>query len=78
AAEERELLGHVAHEVGAAMFALRAQATEARAQASEAMLNEVRAQAEARSLALEERARASEALLSGMLPAHGSASDRSD
>ena len=43
AAEERELLGHVAHEVGTALFALRAQATEARAQASEAQLAEVRA-----------------------------------
>ena len=43
AAEERELLGHVAHEVGAALFALRAQATEARAQASETQLAEARA-----------------------------------
>ncbi|MDE2245110.1 MAG: GAF domain-containing protein [Xanthomonadaceae bacterium] len=79
AAEERELLGHVAHEVGAALFALRAQATEeqlsavrAQAQASEAMLNDVRAQAEARVLAIEERARASEALLLQLLPAAGS------
>lgn len=79
AAEERELLGHVAHEVGAALFALRAQATEeqlsavrAQAQASEAMLNDVRAQAEARVLAIEERARASEALLLQLLTAAGS------
>ena len=78
AAEERELLGHVAHEVGAALFALRAQATEeqlskvrAQAQASEAMLNDVRAQAEARVLAIEERARASEALLLQLMPAAG-------
>jgi GAF domain-containing protein len=39
-AEERELLAHVAHEVGAALFALRAEASEARAQASEAQLRE--------------------------------------
>jgi hypothetical protein len=39
-AEERELLAHVAHEVGAALFALRAEAREARAQASEAQLRE--------------------------------------
>jgi GAF domain-containing protein len=42
-AEERELLAHVAHEVGAALFALRAEASEARAQASEAQLRELRA-----------------------------------
>jgi K+-sensing histidine kinase KdpD len=51
AAEERELLAHVAHEVGAALFALRAQATEeqlsaARMQveASAAQLVQVRGQ----------------------------------
>lgn len=50
AAEERELLAHVAHEVGAALFALRAQASEvlltearAQAQASETQLSEARA-----------------------------------
>ncbi len=83
AAEERELMAHVAHEVGAALFALRAQASEvqaqasearlkqaqAQAQASEALLNEVRAQARAS----EERARASEALLLRMVPALGPA-----
>ncbi|MDE2271386.1 MAG: hypothetical protein KGJ94_05315 [Xanthomonadaceae bacterium] len=61
AADERELMAHVAHEVGAALSALRAQAREA-------LLNEARAQAQAS----EERARASEALLLKMLPALGS------
>ena len=42
-AEERELLAHVAHEVGAALFALRAESSEARAQASEAQLRELHA-----------------------------------
>ncbi len=42
-ADERELFGHVAHEVGAALFALRAQAAEARAQASEELLTVARA-----------------------------------
>ena len=42
-AEERELLAHVAHEIGAALFALRAEASEARAQASEAQLRELHA-----------------------------------
>ncbi|MGH8316471.1 MAG: GAF domain-containing protein [Steroidobacteraceae bacterium] len=42
-ADERELLAHVAHEVGAALFALRAEASEARAQASETQLQESRA-----------------------------------
>jgi hypothetical protein len=40
-AEERELLAHVAHEVGAALFTLRAEACEARAQATEAQLREL-------------------------------------
>jgi hypothetical protein len=78
AADERALLFHIAHEIGAALFALRAQASEeqlnearAQARASEAMLNDVRTQAEARVLALEERARASEALLLQLLPAAG-------
>ncbi|MGH8282817.1 MAG: GAF domain-containing protein [Gammaproteobacteria bacterium] len=56
AAAERGLITQVAHEVGAALFALHTQAAEARAQASEAQLNEVRQ-------ASEERARASEVLL---------------
>jgi hypothetical protein len=42
-ADERELLAHVAHEVGAALFALRAEASEVRAQASETQLQELRA-----------------------------------
>jgi hypothetical protein len=46
-AEERELLAHVAHEVGGALFALRAEASEARAQASEAQLSELRAREKA-------------------------------
>ncbi|WP_458068272.1 GAF domain-containing protein [Rhodanobacter sp. BL-MT-08] len=58
--EERELFAHVAHEVSSALFALHAQA-------SEAMLDEVRAMARAS----EERARASEALLLQLLPAAG-------
>lgn len=47
AAEERALLFHVAHEVGTALFALRAQESEARAQASEAQVRAVKAEAEA-------------------------------
>ena len=42
AADERELFAHVAHEVGATLFALRAQASEERAKASEALLDEAR------------------------------------
>ena len=82
AADERALLFHVAHEIGAALFALRAQASEAQAQASEAQLKDARAQMQAseamlnevRALARasEERARASETLLSRLLPAAGS------
>ena len=61
AADERGLLFHVAHEVGAALFALRAQESETRALASEA-----------RSQASEARARTSEALLMETLRAVGS------
>lgn len=46
-AEERELLAHVAHEVGAALFTLRAEASEARAQATEAQLRELHAREKA-------------------------------
>ena len=46
AAEERELLFHVAHEVGAALFALRAQESETRAQESEAQARAIKAEAE--------------------------------
>lgn len=42
-AQERGLLAHVTHQVGAALFALRAEATGSRAQASEASLWESRA-----------------------------------
>ncbi|MGA9851664.1 MAG: hypothetical protein WBR15_01875 [Gammaproteobacteria bacterium] len=42
AAAERGLIAQVAHEVGAALFALRTQAAEARAQVSEALLDEAR------------------------------------
>ena len=42
AAEERELLFHVAHEVGAALFALRAQESEARVLATQTQLQEAR------------------------------------
>ena len=48
-AEERELIAHVAHAVGASLFALRARVTEeqlstarAQAQISEALLNDAR------------------------------------
>jgi hypothetical protein len=81
AADERALLFHVAHEIGAALFALRARASEAQAQASEAMLKDARAQVQAseamlnevraQARASEERARASETLLLRLLPAAG-------
>ena len=45
ATDERALLFHVAHEIGAALFALRAQELEARAKESEAMVLEVAARA---------------------------------
>jgi predicted kinase len=54
ATEERELLAHVAHEVGTALFALRAQAIErerddaqAHAKASDDLLQAARKQVEA-------------------------------
>ncbi len=65
AADERELLFHVAHEVGMAMFALRAQASEERARA-----NGTRAQTNEIQLT---EARAREALLLTALRALGSA-----
>ncbi len=69
AADERELLFHVAHEVGTALFALRAQESEARAQESEAKAQASEAQArtaesqlmEARIREAEGRAREAEA-----------------
>jgi len=59
AAEERELMAHVAHAVGASLFALRAQATEEQ-------LSGARAQIEAAAAQLDqarEQTRASETLL---------------
>jgi hypothetical protein len=54
ALEERELISHVAHEVGATLFALRAQAIEqerdaanARAEVADGLLRAARAQVEA-------------------------------
>ncbi len=63
AADERELLFHVAHEVGMALFALRAQESEARAQESALQARASKAQvlaAEARAQASEAQARATE------------------
>jgi len=56
AADERGLLFHVAHEMGMALFALRAQESEARAQESKAQV----LAAEARAQAREAQARATE------------------
>ena len=64
AADERALLFHVAHEVGMALFALRAQESEARAQHSEARAQDSEARAQesnAQVLAAEARAQAREA-----------------
>ncbi|MHB1896417.1 MAG: hypothetical protein ACYCOY_07195 [Metallibacterium sp.] len=58
AADERALLFHVAHEMGMALFALRAQESEARAEESAAQAQECKTQAHS----AEARARASEAL----------------
>ncbi|MHB1897218.1 MAG: GAF domain-containing protein [Metallibacterium sp.] len=57
AAEERELLFHVAHEVGAALFALRAQESETRASESEARVRSIQSKFEES----EARVRSSEA-----------------
>ncbi len=62
AADERELLFHVAHEIGMALFALRAQESEARAQTIQEQL-----------LASESQARARESALLDALRAVGSA-----
>lgn len=59
AADERALLFHVAHEMGMALFALRAQENASRAQESEARAQEIKLQAQS----AEAHARASEALL---------------
>ena len=72
AAEERGLLFHVAHEVGAALFALRAQESEMRAKQSEAQARAVKAEAEASQAQLLE-ARAREAVLLDALRTVGSA-----
>ncbi len=63
AADERELLFQVAHEVGMALFALRARESEARAQESALQVQEIKAQvlaAEARAQAGDAHARAME------------------
>ncbi len=65
AADERELLFHVAHEVGMALFALRAQESEARAQTIQGQLQ-----------ASESQARAREAVRLDALRAVGSAAGR--
>ncbi len=82
AADERELLFHVAHEVGAALFALRAQESEARAQQSEAQAQANKAEAQAsetQARAIQAQlleARAREAVLLNALTALGSATGR--
>ena len=82
AADERELLFHVAHEVGMALFVLRAQESEARAQTiqgqlqaseSQARANETRAQTNEIQL---NEARARESVLLNALSALGSAVSR--
>jgi len=72
AADERALLFHVAHEIGMALFALRAQESEARAQDSEAQARATENQLlEARARELEAHARESALLtaLSALGPA---------
>ncbi len=82
AADERALLFHVAHEVGMALFALRAQESEARAQESQSQVlaAEARAQAsEAQARATENQlmeARARESVHLTALSALGSATSR--
>lgn len=80
AAEERELMAHVAHAVGASLFALRAQATEEQLsvarteiEASAARLDQARLQAQA-SEALLNDARMRESTLLDALRAVGAAS----
>jgi hypothetical protein len=82
AADERALLFHVAHEIGAALFALRAQELEAQVKESEARIREIEvrarecdSKAQASETMLNElraQARVSEALLLRMLPSPGS------
>ena len=82
AADERALLFHVAHEVGMALFALRAQESEAKAEESKAQVlaAEARAQAsEAQARATETQlleARARESMLLNALIAVGSGAGR--
>ena len=80
AAEERELIAHVAHAVGASLFALRAQDTEqqlisarAEIEASGARLSQAHAQVQA-SKALLDEARVRESTLLDALRALGTAS----
>ena len=75
ASDERVLLFHVAHEVGAALFALRAQESEARVQAVKAEAAASQAQARATRAQLQE-ARARESVLLKALTALGSAAGR--
>ena len=76
------MLFHVAHEVGAALFALRAQESEARAQQSEAQAQANKAEAQAsetQARAIQAQlleARAREAVLLNALTALGSATGR--
>ncbi len=71
-AEERELIAHVTHAVGASLFALRARVTEEQLSAAraKALASEERAQA---SKALLDEARAHNATLQELLRAHGAA-----
>ena len=76
AAEERELMAHVAHAVGASLFALRAQATEeklnsacAKLETTTALLEQVRAEAAEQIDQSNARWRASEARESRLLDA---------
>ena len=75
ASDERVLLFHVAHEVGAALFALRAQESEARVQAVKAEAAASQAQARATRAQLQE-ACARESVLLKALTALGSAAGR--
>ena len=70
AADERALLFHVAHELGAALFALRAQESEARARESEVRARESETRARTSEILLQE-ARAREAALLSALSGSG-------
>jgi hypothetical protein len=74
AADERSLLFHVAHEMGAALFALRVQEHEARAQENEEKARQSEMRAQANELLLKE-ARMREVALLNALHITGSAGD---